>query len=801
MFKNYIKIAFRKLWKNKGLSFINIFGLATGMACSLMIFQYVQDELSYDRHHAQAERIYRVVKDFINDDGSRIPDATTPGPLAGAMQQEIPEVETITRINPAWGNVVPFEYQGERISEPRVWRVDSSFFDVFTIPFIAGDAQTALADINSVVLTESTAKRYFGNDDPIGKILRLDGRDDVTVTAVIADVPAQSHFHYDFLLSYRRLPQNAHTNWGSYNYYTYVKLKPGTNIPSLEKKIQDVHDRNTSEHYSAFYVQPLLDIHLTSKLKWELEPNGDRLYVYMFMIIGMFILLIAAINYVNLATARSALRARETGIRKVSGAARTSLIVQFLLESVLICSLAALFALAIAWLITPTVNNLTQKQLYTFDPYALGLLAAVTLGIGMVAGLFPALYLSSFKPVSVLKGFKLGESGALNLRKSLVVVQFTISITLITSTLIVMRQIDYLQSANLGFDKDQVVVLTNGRGLSKAERSSFLNSIRELAGVAKAATSGNILGRGFSTSRLRAVGSELEQQLNFTTAGFDFLDVVGIEMKEGRGFTQEFPGDTLNNGTLGGPLQQRLGGIVINERAAREFGLGSPAVGKRLEWATDGDTLYYVEVIGVTKDFHFTSLRNEIKPYGFLMSQQRQTNYTIKLSGGDIKPTMAQLETLWKKNFPERTFDYTFMNEAFDTMYVAEARFQKVFISLVALGIIIACLGLFALAAFSAEQRIREIGIRKVLGASVVQVVTLLSKDFLRLVAISIILSVPVAAYAMNNWLQGFAYHITMEWWIFLAAGVIALVIAVLTISSQAFRAAVVNPAKSLRSE
>ncbi len=802
MFRNYLLIAFRKLWKSKGLSFINIFGLATGMACTLMIFLFVKDELQYDRHHADADRIHRVVKDFINDDGSRIPDATTPGPLAFAMQEEIPEVESVTRLHPDWGGNNVLEYGDKKFTETKVWRVDSSFFEVFSIHFIKGDERTALIDKKSVVLTESTAQRYFGSDDPIGKVLRLDGNEDITVTGVIADVPPQAHIHYDFLMSYRRLPQNAHTHWGSYNYYTYVKVKPGTDMKDFEKKIQDVHDRNSSEHFSAFYTQPLLDIHLTSHLKWELEPNGDKVYVYIFSVIGMFILLIAAINYINLSTARSSLRAKETGIRKVSGALRPALVFQFLMESVILCAIGALLAVGIAWLVTPVVNELTQKQLQiTGNPVVLVFLLAVTVLIGMVAGLMPALYLSSFRPVTALKGLRQSTGGALNLRKSLVVVQFTISIALIISTLIIIQQIDFLQSTKLGFDKDQVVVVRNARGLSKADQSAFLNSVKQLSGVEDAATAGNVLGQGFSTSRLRAVGSEQEQQLNFASVGFDYMDVTGIEMAEGHGFKREFPADSINNGVLGGPLQQRLGGIVINERAVKEFNLGSPAVGKRLQWATDGDTLYYMEVVGVAKDFHFTSLRNEIKPYGFILSPARTGNFTIRLSSGDVTATIAQLENLWKQSFPERTFDYTFLSDSFAKLYVAEARFQKVFISLVTLGIIIACLGLFALASFSAEQRIKEIGIRKVLGASVLHVVTLLSKDFLKLVVISIVLAIPVAAYAMKGWLQGFAYHVSMEWWVFVVSAVIALIIAILTISTQAVKAAVVNPTKSLRSE
>jgi putative ABC transport system permease protein len=807
MIRNYFKIALRTLWKNKKLSAINITGLAVGIACSLLIFLYVQDEISYDRYHHDSAQIYRVVKDFINDDGTRIPDATTQGPLAAAMQREIPEVVKITRVHPNWGGTTWIQYGDKRFPEERLMRVDSSFFDIFTVRFLKGSPATALSDVNSVILTASTAKRYFGDDDPMGKVLKLSnqpqGLSDVTVTAIVEDVPAQSHFHFDFLMSYRRLPaQFAETNWGSYNFYTYVKVAKGTNVAALEKKIQDVFEKNQEDRYSKFYVQALTDIHLTSKLKWELEANGDRLYVYIFTIIGIFILLIASINYINLSTAKSSLRAKETGIRKVSGAERTSLVFQFLLESLILCFAATTLGLAIAYALIPTINDLTLKTLeITINSDILLYLFGVTLFVGVLAGLFPALYLSSFKPVAVLKGFKLNERGALNLRKSLVVVQFTISIALIIGAIVIIQQMNFLQSAKLGFDKEQVLVVQNAGALTRSDRNAFLNALREVPGVSNASTSGTILGRGFGTTRLRARGSEQEQQLNFSSVNFDFLDVVGIEMAEGRGFSRDFPADTVNNGISGGPLDQRLGGIIINEQAVKEFGLGPSAVGKQLVWDTDADTTYYVEVIGVTKNFHFTSLRNEIKPYGFLIFPNNQNNFTIKLSEANISGTLQQIEDLWRKSFPEAPFQYLFMDETFSKMYTAEARFQKIFISLVILGIIIACLGLFALATFSAEQRTKEIGIRKVLGASVSHVVMLLSKDFLKLVILSLVIAIPLSIVGMNAWLEGFAYRVNMEWWIFVVAAIIAILIAFLTISAQAFRAAVADPAKSLRSE
>jgi len=800
MLRNYFKIAIRTLVKNGKLSLINIFGLAVGMACTLLIFLFVQDELSYDRFHKDGTSIYRIVKDFINDDGSRIPDATTPAPLAAAMQREIPEVEVVTRLHPNWGGNTIVEYGDKKFSEEKLWRVDSSFFDVFTFHFLKGDPKTALSDVNSIILTQKMAQRYFGDDDPIGKVLRLNQKDDVTVTAVIEDVPAQSHFHFDFLLSFRRLPRQIETNWGGYNYYTYAKVKPGADIAAFEKKIQDVYERNQEERYSDFYTQPLTRIHLDSKLKWELEPNGDRMYVYVFMIIGIFILLIAAINYINLSTAKSSLRAKETGIRKVSGAQRTSLVFQFLLESVIISFISAVIAIAIAYALLPVVNELTQKQLAFHDNLVLLVYLVVITGvIGVIAGIFPALYLSSFRPVAVLKGLKLNETGALNLRKALVVLQFTISIALIIGVLIIAQQMNFIQLAKLGFDKEHVLVVRNARNLSRADRNVFVNELRQLPGIVKVATSNGVLGQGFSTTRLRARGSEQEQQLNFSSIGYDYLDVVGIDIIEGRGFSSDFPSDSLNNGIPGGPLNQSLGSIIINERAVKEFGLGTPAVGKQLIWSADGDTTYYVTVIGVAKDFHFTSLRNEIKPFGFIVAPRLVSSFTIKLAPGDLAGKLSAIERVWKKDFADVPYEYSFLDETFAQMYVAEMRFQKVFIILVILGIIISCLGLFALATFSAEQRIKEIGIRKVLGASVSHIVGLLSRDFLKLVLIAIVLATPLAAWAMGVWLEGFAYHTEIRWWVFAIASVLALVIAFLTVSSQAIRAAITDPAKTLR--
>jgi putative ABC transport system permease protein len=788
------------LWKNKKFSFINIFGLATGMACSLLIFLFVTDELSYDRFHKDAGNIYRIVKDFVNDDGSRLPDATTPPALAPSMQKELPEVEHVTRVFPNWGRDFLIKYGDKKMIEEKLYRADSSFFDVFSFPFVKGDAKSAFKDVNSIILTETAAKKYFGNENPIGKTLSVDDMGDMMVSGVLKDLPSNSHFHFDFLISVRKFPGNLDGNWGWYNYYTYAKLKPNTNITAFVKKIQGLYKRNNAEGKNIYYAQALTGIHLTSHLKWEIEPNSDKLYVYVFTIIGLFIILIAAINYINLATAKASVRAKEIGVRKVAGAFRSSLINQFLIESVITCLIASVLAVVIAQLLLPAVNTLTQKQLTVVgNPSVLGYMGLASLFIGIAAGFFPAVYLSSFKPILVLKGLKLNERGTLSLRKALVIVQFTISIVLIIGALVISQQMHFIQSAKLGLNKDQVLLMKNT--FSAPERNAFLNEASRIPGVQKASTADGVLGGQNWTNGLRAKGSRNEQLVNYLNVGNDFIDALGIELKEGRSFSAKFPSDTMTNGIPGGPLEQTIGSVILNETAVKDLGISSPAVGKQIVWGEDKDTTYNLTVVGVVKDFHFTSLRNQIKPFAFVNNPNRQWYFTLKLSTADISGTLAQLGTTWKKFSSERPFEYTFLDETFAKLYQSESRFQKVFICLVVLGIIIACLGLLGLATFEAQQRVKEIGIRKVLGASVASLVGLLSKDFLKLVGIALVLAIPIARYAMNKWLQDFAYRIQMEGWVFVVAAVIALVIALVTISSQAIKAAISNPVKSLRTE
>lgn len=801
MFKNNLKIAFRNLRKHKSISFINIFGLAVGMACCLLILLFVKDETSYDRYNRDADRIVRVVKDFVNDDGSRLPDATTPPALAPAMQAEIPEVEHVTRVFPGWGNKFLISYGDKKFIEERFFRVDSSFFDVFTFPFIKGNAKSAFKDLNSILITESTAKKYFGSQDPMGKLLKTDFGD-LMVNGVLKDVPENSHFHFDFLISIKKFG-DIDSRWGWYNFYTYAKLKPHSSIAALTPKIQALFKKNVTDGKNIFYVQPLTGIHLTSDLKWEIEPNSDKLYTYVFSLIGVFIIVIACINYVNLATAKSALRAKEIGIRKVAGAFRVSLIRQFLTESVITVFFALMLSIILAQLLLPVINQLVQKHLslsVLFHPLPVFGIFIITMIVGLAAGLYPAIYLSSFKPVWVLKGLKVSEKGVFNLRKSLVVLQFTISITLIVGTAIVMQQLRYIQNKKLGLNKDQVMIISDARNLSKSDRAALQNELLKINGIKKVATANGIVGGQNWTTEMKSRGSQNGQLVNFIGVGYDYLDVLGISIKEGRSFSSAFPADTLSDGQPG-TTDRLVGGVVLNEKAIKDLGVPEPAVGRYVSWGSDNDTTYYLKIVGVARDFHFASFKSEIKPFAFVINTNWQDNFTLKVEAKDLNRTIAQIEKKWSAFSPGRPFRYSFLDETFSKLYQSEKQFNKVVLYITILAIIIACMGLFGLTAFMIERRTKEIGIRKVIGASATSIVTLLSKDFIKLVAVSILIASPVAWYAMNNWLQHFVYRTQISWWIFIVAGATAILIALITISFQAIKAAFANPVKSLRTE
>ena len=787
MFKNYLTVDLRTLRKQKGYAFINIGGLAVGLACFTIILLYVHDELSYDQFHIDADRIHRVAHDQVGAGFNRRIIAA-PGALKNAMLREIPEIEQATHLYLSyWGDAL-LSNEKYTYYDNRLLYVDDSFLDVFSFHFIHGDAQSAFADPASVVLTESVAERFFGNEDALGQTLTFNQNKPLRVTGIIEEVPAQSHLQFDFLTSTVTANRPEWENsWGQGHMHTYIKVKPQASLPEVETKIQRLIDTYHRDYMEAMHVQetyfaePLAGINGI-----HLSLPGNKLYIQVLMLVAFFILFIAGINYVNLATARSARRAKEIGLRKVVGALRKSLIYQFLAESILIALVSGCLAVGLTEGALPFFNNLMQKELSLLAAESQpvwGFMAASIVVFGITAGLYPAFYLSAFTPISILKKQRVSKRTTLGLRKILVVTQFALSTFLIVGVLVVQQQMTYVQSTDLGFDKDQMIVIKNFNHTPNRDRNyTVRNALEALPGVLKVGGSvENILGlRGSATGSMRLNSQSTPVASLAQIVGGDYLDVFGLEFIEGQNFS---PGPAADYTK-----------VILNETAVRQLGIEGSAVGLKIG-ANAEQT-----VIGVVKDFHAASLHHEILPYAFLYSPDA-LQAIVKLSGGHIRETLSQIEATWKTFVPDIPLDFYFLDEAIDQQYRAEQNFNTLFSAMTGLILMIACLGLFALATFTAEQRTREIGIRKVLGASVTNVVTLLSKDFVKLVVLATIIAWPLAYVAMNAWLNNFAYRIDVGLWPFVLAGVLALVIAMLTVSYQAFRAATVNPVKTLRYE
>ncbi|SDE87666.1 putative ABC transport system permease protein [Dyadobacter soli] len=786
MIRNYFKIAFRNLLRHKLYSFINVGGLGLSLFCTLLIGFWVRDELSYDKFHRDPERIYRVVKDFVTTDGSRTPDATTPSALAAALRKDLPEIEAVTRIFPNWNQQFLIRQPDAQFYEEGVYRVDSSFFDVFTFPFVIGNKQSAFQSAKSVVLTETMARKYFGAENPVGKRLnlRIDGGD-YTITGVLKDVPGNSHFHFDFLIPLRRIDMNPDTDWGSHTFYTYAKLKPNANAAGLSDKLSQLVRKYQPKDLNIFYVQALTDIHLHSKLKWELGQNSDVSYVRILSFIGLFILVIAGINYVNLATARSSQRAREVGVRKVAGAFRRSLIVQFLGESMVVSVLAGMLAIGLAAILLPYFNNLVGKDFVVWDvPGMQNCLAALAVAtiIGMLAGVYPALFLSSFEPALVLKSLKIPGARFSWLRQGLVTFQFWASVLLMVGAIVVTRQIHFLKTTPLGFDKEQIIALPNIAGLKNLD--ALRGELLGLKQVVKVGASSGVFGESNATNGMVKKGSDRAVIVNYMFVDNDFLETLDVRVKQGRLFSASFPSDSNAS-------------MMINETAARQLDLHQP-LGAVIDTDQMGD---YRTVVGVVKDFHFTSLHNSIKPFAFVVGQRNLSNLFIKVKGNDMKEALAQIEQKWQALVPQRPFTYFFLDENFAALHRSDELFQQVVSGLTIMALCIAGLGLFALASFTTERRTKEIGVRKVLGASASGIVLLLLGEFLKLILVAVIIACPFAWYLMNDWLQNFAYKIDMELWMFALAALVTALIAILTVSFQSIKAAWTNPVKSLRSE
>lgn len=813
MIANYFKIAFRSLWKNKGYSAINIFGLAIGLATCLLITLYVTDELSYDRYNENADRIYRINSD-IRFGGGNLHMTQTADMMGQVLKKDYPQVEEYTRIYANEGSKL-IKKGNEFINEEHVAYVDSTFFNVFTLPALEGNTATALNEPNTVVITASAAKKYYGTDNVLGKTVEV--KNDATtipykITAVIKDIPHNSHFNFSFMFSMK----NVDYQWGqftSHNFNTYLLLKPGTDYKLFEKnfgqyitkyvlpyvqqfvKISSMDEFEKSGNKLEYSLIPLTKIHLYSDYNFELSPSGNIQYVYIFAAVALFILIIACINFMNLSTARSAGRAKEVGIRKVLGTERKTLISQFLVESTITAFISLFIALVIAYFVLPLFNDVAAKSLSVKDLLNIKILPFIVLlpfAVGLLAGSYPALFLSKFKPIVVLKGNANTGFKKSNLRNALVVFQFATSVMLIIGTIIVYSQLHYIQTTKLGFSKDQVLVINDAYALNNNVQA-FKNEVLAMKGVSSGTVSSYLpvtsSSRSDNTYSKEAV-MDIKSGIDMQTwrIDYDYIKTMGMEIVRGRNFSKDFGSDSS--------------AVLITETTAKLLGYADP-VGKTIYAPSEinGDnSLYPVQIIGVIKDFHFESMRQNIGPLCMRLGNSPGLA-SFKITAADAQGLIKQVESKWKVMAPGMPFSYRFLDDSFNEMYRSEQRAGHIAIVFAVLAIFIACLGLFGLVTYMAEQRTKEIGIRKVLGASVSNVVTMLSKDFLLLVIIACVFAFPVAWWAMHNWLQDYVYRIDINWWVFAVAGISALAIALITVSFKAIKAALMNPVKSLRTE
>jgi putative ABC transport system permease protein len=815
MLKTYIRLAFRSLIKNKVFSFINVFGLAIGLTCCLLISMYIYNEFSYDTQHKLANRLYQLATISI-DGGKAERYATTPAPMGPTMKQVYPEIESVTRILPAFqDDKTLLQYNTNNnvrsFYETRGYFADSTFFQLFTYQFKEGDANTALNNPTSVVINEEIAKKLFGNEPALNKTIHINsttnGAFDFKVTGVFVPSKTPTHIDARFFMSMqsgevgpwvRSIDNMVNNNL----FYTYLLLKPGANAKSLEAKFPAFIERYLSADLKAAgrgrnqFLIPVPDIHLRANTQGNVTPVGSLSYLYILISIAVVTILIACVNFMNLSTARSSKRAVEIGVRKVLGAEQFSLVRQFLWEAVLLSLISFIISIGFARLLMPLFEQVAGREFNFSGNQYLWLIAGfllVTVIAGLIAGMYPAFYLSAFKPVKVLKGKLSNSLAAISLRKVLVVFQFVISVALIVASTTISNQMSYLRNKDLGFQKDQQVVIPLRTTTARGAYTTLKNELQNNPAIA--GTGASIYYPGITNVMdwlLYKQGDAPDQtkKMYMNYVDESFLQTLGMKTVAGRLFSKDFPGDTANR-------------LVLNEQAVKEFGFASAedAIGKNIA-ATRGGNEVLFPIVGVVKDFHFQDLHNNIESYGFLLNRRPEYTYLIAhIKGSNIQAALGSMNALWAKLNPNEPFEYTFLDDDFQKNYVAEERLASIIRYFTIVAIFISCLGLFGLTTFSVEQRTKEIGIRKVLGASTAGIVSLLSKDFLKLVLISFLVASPLAWYFINQWLQSFAYRAPFTVWLLLGAWAIALLIAFLTISIQAMKVALSNPVKSLRIE
>jgi len=803
MYRSYFKIGWRNLLKNKAHFVINTTGLALGIATCLIISMFVVDELSYDHFNENADRMARIVlKGKVN--GEVIKEAVTPAPVGPTLKEEFPEVEQATRLRRVGSPKI--QYKNTTYRNSQLAFVDPNFFEVFTIPLLEGDPHTALKDPNTIIITREESLKYFGDEDPINKVLEFkDQGAQLKVTGVIERVPANSHFHFDMFASMTGLDDAKVDNWMASNYFNYVVLAKGTDFKVFESKLPDIVTKYmgpqveqigmTYEKFKengneiGFFVQPLTDIHLHSDFasQTELEPGGDLKSVYIFGAVALFMLLIACINFMNLSTAAATKRSKEVGVKKVLGSQARQLIQQFLTESFISTCVAMLFALALTVMALPIFNHLSGKSLeanFLLKPEVVIALAMLGLVITFLAGSYPAFFLSSFRPIAALKNKVAGGGRSKGIRSGLVVFQFVISAALIVAIIIVNQQMSYIQMKEVGYDRDQIMVLRESYLLGNKE-SVFRDQILAEPGVSSITMSG-FMPAGPTDNNMMGVYPGEQQEAIRRTLVYNideqYLSTMGMELVTGRNFSATPAADSLH--------------AIINETAVRIFGLGENPIGQVL--TADGGKRK-LTVIGVVKDFHFRSLHEAIAP--LIMLNNPYGGLIIRTNTKDVAALVASISTKWQAFETGEPFSYAFLDDLYNETYVVEQKMGDVLKIFGLLTILVACLGLFGLVTFTAEQRVKEIGIRKVLGANVSQIVSLLSRDLILLVAISFIIAFPLGFYLMDKWLQDFAYRIEIRWWVFVLAGSATILIAFLTMSVKTIKSALINPVDSLRSE
>ena len=796
MIKNLLLIAIRNFKKDKWYSLLNILGLTIGITFSLFLIFYIRDELNYDRFYDKADRIFRVVS-YIQEPDKKTNWTLTQLPLGPTLKKDFPEVEEAVRFQ---GRERTLFKNGENnFYETKIYYADSNVFKIFSYKFIEGNAATALMLPNSIVLSKTLANKYFGKNTPaVGKTLRT-VYDVYKVTAVIEDLPKNSHLLFDMLISISSIlkgPQSGQDNWGNFNNFTYVLMKPGTTAAAFEKKLVPMYDKYMAALFAQFNVkmkygvQPITAIHLHSDLEREPEELGNMSYIWIFSAVAFFMLLIACINYMNLTTARSARRAKEIGIRKVTGSTKKQLVLQFLCESLLTAFVAVLLSVLLVMLLMSLFNSISGKAFTIgtlFQPFNIILLLGIILFTGLVGGSYPAFYLSSFKPVSILKGALSKASGNVNLRRTLVVLQFSISMIMLICTWVVYSQLSYLRKKDLGFNKDQVMMVTINTG--EDERSKIFamnNDFRKLPGIKMVGTGNCYPGSANINLNLFHVETKkgyVDKAVECYGIDENYLGALSIPIVKGRNFLS--PADTLRS-------------ILVNEAMVKHFGWDDP-IGRRVKFP--GDTsAFYLEVVGVVKDFNQKSLYNPIAPLLFFYGPNSNV-IQLKMNGGNVKNTIAQVESSWKKYFPQLPFEYKFLDEDFNSQYAADQKRGKIFAAFSILTIIITCLGLLGLTAFTTQQKQKEISIRRVMGASMVQVVTMITKNYLWLALIAAAIAFPVAWYFMSGWLHVFPYNTGLSVIPFIISAFVIVLTAAVTAMYHSARAALAKPAKVLRTE